>query len=106
MTVACAVKGSDALGESPIWCPRTGRLWWVDITKPGLHWFEPASGEHRDIALPGRFCGCIVLRAAGGLVLAIERSLHAFDPDSGALTLLVEVVPDEPGNRFNDGPCD
>ena len=85
MTVACVVQARDALGESPIWCARTRRLWWVDITQPCLQSFDPASGVHRVIALPGRFCGCIALRAAGGLVLAIERSLHAFDPETGAL---------------------
>ena len=106
MTVACVVKGHDALGESAIWCARTRRLWWVDITKPCLQSFEPATGEHRVIALPGQFCGCIALRATGGLVLAIERSLHAFDPQTGALTILVKTETDQPDNRLNDGRCD
>src|SRR5262245_7167102 len=106
MTVACVVQGRDALGESPIWGPRSRRLWGVDITKPCLQSFGPATGERRVFALPGQFCGCIALRATGGLVLAIERSLHAFDPQTGALTILVKTETDLPDNRLNDGRCD
>jgi sugar lactone lactonase YvrE len=106
MTIACDVKARDGLGESPVWCTRTRMLWWVDITKPCLQSFDPSTGGHRVIALPGRFCGCIALRAAGGLVLAIDRSLHAFNPESGALTHLAAAEPDQPENRFNDGRCD
>jgi len=106
MTIECTVMAHDELGESPIWCARTRRLWRVDVTKPNLHSFDPTTGAHRVTALPGRFCGCIALRAVGGLVLAIDRSLHAFEPESGALALLAAAEPDQPDNRFNDGRCD
>jgi sugar lactone lactonase YvrE len=35
-----------------------------------------------------------------------ERSLHAFDPESRVLTLLVKIEEDQPDNRLNDGRCD
>ena len=60
--IACVVQSHDALGESCIWCPATGRIWWVDILKPCLQSFEPATGAHRVFPLAGRNCGCLALR--------------------------------------------
>src|SRR5687768_8610055 len=104
--IACVVQSRDALGESCIWCPATGRIWWVDILKPCVQSFEPATGAHRVYPVPGQNCGCLALRKTGGLVLALERGLHGFDPETGRLDPLLHVELDQPDNRFNDGRCD
>jgi sugar lactone lactonase YvrE len=104
--IRCAVEAHDALGECCLWCPTTGRVWWLDIREPCLQSYDPASGEHRVFALPGRHCGCAALRASGGLVLALDNGLHGFDPATGALEFLCHAEPDQPGNRYNDGRCD
>ena len=104
--ITCVVQSRDALGESCIWCPDTRRVWWVDILKSCLQSFEPATGTHRVYPLPGRNAGCAALRKAGGLVLAVERGLHGFDPATGRLEPLLQVEPELPDNRFNDGRCD
>ena len=28
-------------GESPVWCERTSRLYWVDVQQPALHRLDP-----------------------------------------------------------------
>jgi len=104
--IVCVVQSRDSLGESPIWCPRTRRLWWLDILKPRLQSYDPASREHRVYPLPGRTCGCAALRAAGGLVLALDHGLHGYDPETGRLEFLLHAEPGKPDNRYNDGRCD
>src|SRR5581483_443520 len=104
--VVCAVASGDILGESCIWCPTTRRVWWLDILKPCLQSFDPATGTHRVYPLPGPNCGCVALRRSGGLVLAMPDGLHAFDPETGSLELLVHPEPGKPDNRYNDGRCD
>jgi sugar lactone lactonase YvrE len=104
--IEVAVEAHDALGESCRWCPVTRRLWWLDILKPCLQSFDPISREHKTYPLPGRNCGCVVRRRAGGFVLAMDSGLHAFDPMTARLEFLLHAEPDLPDNRYNDGCCD
>jgi sugar lactone lactonase YvrE len=104
--IQTAVEAHDVLGESCRWCPITHRLWWLDILKPCLQSFDPASGEHRIYPLPGRNCGCVVPRRGGGFVLAMDSGLHGFDPDAGRLEHLLHIEAEKPNNRYNDGCCD
>ena len=104
--IECIVQSRDRLGESPLWCARTGRLWWVDILRPSLQFYDPATGEHRIERVPAKTLGSIALRASGGFVLATERGLLGFEPGRSEATPLVELEPDRPGNRLNDGKCD
>ncbi len=104
--IVCATETRDVLGESCIWCPTTRKVWWLDVLKPCLQSFDPATGAHQVYPLPGPNCGCVALRRSGGFVLAMPDGLHSFDPQSGALTFLVDAEPDQPHNRYNDGRCD
>lgn len=101
---ACAVPCKDGLGEAPLWCPREGRLYWVDVTTPSLSWFEPASGRTRTWPLP-KPIGSFALREGGGVFMAFRTGLAFFDPDTGDVEWHREAV--NPGEgRFNDGKCD
>ena len=104
--IACVVQSGNSLGESVIWCSRTRKVWWLDILKPCLQSFDPASGAHKVYPLPGPNCGCAALRASGGFVLAMDNGLHAFDPETGRLDFLFHPEPEPPTNRYNDGRCD
>jgi sugar lactone lactonase YvrE len=98
--------GPGRLGESSLWCPRTRRFWWVDIVAPKLHAFDPADGTYTTYNLPGTSLGCCILRAAGGFVLALDQTLHSFDPQQGTLAPLVTPEGGRPLNRLNDGKAD
>lgn len=100
------VASTDQLGETPLWCARTGVVWWIDIEKPKLQSFDPRSGEHRVIPFDTHFLGSIALRKAGGLLVALDRSLYTFDPDTQALKFFCAVEADDLDNRLNDGRCD
>ena len=51
LDVTCVVAAADVLGETPRWCERTGKLWWVDVRRPALQSYEPSSGKHVAIRL-------------------------------------------------------
>jgi L-arabinonolactonase len=103
--VRCVADVRAEVGEGPVWDDRAGVLWWVDIKGQRLFRFDPASGENRAWAMPERI-GCAIPRQGGGLIGAFQTGFKGIDPESGAVTPIVDPEPDRPGNRFNDGKCD
>jgi L-arabinonolactonase len=99
------VNPQALVGEGPVWDDRLQALWWIDVKNPRLFRYDPASGENRELALPERI-GCVALRQGGGLIGAFMTGFKWIDPDTGAITPIVDPEPDRPGNRFNDGKCD
>jgi len=102
--VSCAFEAQNTLGEGPLWDPAAKRLYWFDIKQSRLHWGEPGGGQSGLWDLPCR-ASAAAIRAGGGLLLATERGLEDFDPESGALTLRWALEAG-PGFRSNDGKID
>jgi sugar lactone lactonase YvrE len=50
--------------------------------------------------------GAVALRESGGLLGAFMTGFKWIDPDTGAVTPIVDPEPHRPGNRLNDGRCD
>lgn len=100
--VRCVLRLRAGVGESPVWSVREQVLYWVDITAPALHRYDPASGENRSWSMPSAI-GSIGLAKDGRLLCALKTGLHGFDPASGALALLARPEADRPDNRLNDG---
>ncbi|MDE0537613.1 MAG: SMP-30/gluconolactonase/LRE family protein [Rhodospirillales bacterium] len=93
------------LGESPVWSAGENAVYWIDIRGKLIHRTDPGSGGTRSWGLPSH-PGMILLRRKGGLVVALEDGIHAFDPATGNLDLLVPLEAEIPENRPNDGKCD
>jgi L-arabinonolactonase len=103
--IRCVADVRAEVGEGPVWDDRARVLWWVDIKGQRLFRFDPASGENRAWPMPERI-GCAIPRQGGGLIAAFQTGFKEIDPESGAVTPIVDPEPDQPGNRFNDGKCD
>lgn len=103
--IECVVQSADQLGETPLWCDRTQKLWWLDIERPKLQSFDPATGAHDRIEMPGTFLGSQALTQAGGRLLATDLRLGLFDLDDGSSMPLAAVETDM-DNRLNDGRVD
>lgn len=95
----------NRLGEGPIWSIEEQSLYWVDIVAPAIHRYRPASGEHDQWPLP-EHVGCISMREAGGLVVALKSGFGLFDPKTGSVEMINNAEAEKLDNRFNDGRCD
>ena len=91
------------LGEGPIWWESS--LYWVDINTPRLHIYTPADDGRRSFVL-NEMTGTVVPRANGGVILAQETGLIAFDPNTEGTERLPWPADKPIVNRFNDGKCD
>ncbi len=91
-------------GESPLWSPATGRLFWVDIRGPALHEFDPGTGTDRAWEMPSWIGACYLTQT--GAAVTLRGGLFLFDPASGALTFGAGAPFDARRFIFNDGRCD
>jgi len=105
-TIHCAIESDDVLGETPLWCDRTQSLLWIDIDRALLHRHHPASGSRDTFRFEARHLGSLALQRTGGVLVALDASLHSFDFDSGTLQPLCTVESASLDTRLNDGRCD
>jgi sugar lactone lactonase YvrE len=91
------------LGEGPVWTD--GALWFVDIKQKKVHRCDADGADRRSWDSPEQI-GFLLPADGGGFVAGLRRGLHLFDPETGAFERIVEVEPDLPGNRLNDGVVD
>jgi len=111
--IECVAPVANACGESPVWDPHTGALWWVDrhlrqgrlVGEPRLWRHAPGEGTTRSVPLD-RFLGSIGLRQGGGFVAATADGFAFLDGESGCVESLPFRGPDRPRFAFNDGKCD
>lgn len=99
----------DRVGESPLWSVREQALYWVDIEGRAVRRLDWATRAVSTWHAPERV-GCIVMRAGGGFIAAMESGVFALDLPAGggaAHTRLLQAVRHpRAGMRFNDGRLD
>lgn len=99
--IRVAVSCANDLGESPIWCWRTGQLFWTDIRAKCIHVLQPKTGKTWKIETP-EFVAAIGLHKDGGLILGMLSTIAHYNAN-GTFETLAEVEPVSLGNRGNDG---
>jgi len=91
-------------GESPIWDPEAGCIWWTDTASSLVHSWNPAKGE-----AASREAGHTVralARAGGGkLVLVCADGIYLFSPDNST-RLLCDPERGRAGMMPDDGTVD
>ena len=87
-------------GEGPLWHPKESRLYWADIPEGRLFRYNPFTRVHEQI-YDGRVVGGYTIQADGSLLLFMDRCSVAVLRD-GELDFIVDELPDEADNRFND----
>jgi sugar lactone lactonase YvrE len=102
---ACILAAGAVCGESPVWDEEGSALWWVDIHGCRVHRTRWPDVSDEAWPAPGR-PSCLALLGNGGLAVAVERTLFAFDRQSGHFTPLADCTAEPPAHRFNDGRCD
>lgn len=87
-------------GEGPLWHPDERALYWVDIASGRLFRYDPATGGHA-VVYEGETIGGFTIQDDGALLLFMARGRVATWRD-GALSTVLEDIPDERATRFND----
>jgi L-arabinonolactonase len=105
LQVDCVLAFPALLGESPVWCQEEKVLYWVDIKKPAIHRFDPATGTCQTWQM-SEDVGCLALRQRGGGIAALRSGLASIDFCTGEICKLPGPTPATPEIRFNDGRCD
>ncbi len=93
------------LGEGALWDWRHGLLVSVDLLGGRLLLSDPGDGSTRAIEV-GQPVGAPLLRGEAELLLAVRDGFASVELAGGAVSPLVEVEADKPGNRMNDAACD
>lgn len=101
MAARLVFDARDIVGESLLWDDRRQRLVWIDIIGRRVHALDPATGVHRLWPMPFRPTS-VSLREDGDAMLCSERHICRWDWESDPVPL-VEVEPDLPMNRLNEG---
>lgn len=104
MEAALVLDAKARVGEGAFWHFEEKTLYWLDIEGKFLHRFDPATGRDTSITLGGRV-GCMVPTREGTLLLAGEKGIEEFYPESGKRLFVCDPEPDRPTNRLNDGKC-
>lgn len=100
-------SGPAALGESPLWDPASGVLWWIDGVAGALHGIRPG-GEGP--AIPSRaiggHLGCIALATGDRLLVARDHEVVLHDLATGDSAPFLTLQNADPAMRLNDGKLD
>lgn len=102
-----ALDARTILGEGPV-CMPDGRVYFIDTDGKRVYSYDSFIAKSTSLALPN-MVGCVVPRAKGGLLVALENTIRAIDVDAGEVGPEVAAVPppvNGPKFRFNDGKCD
>lgn len=105
MKIEVVVPAENLLGECPLWCERTRRVYWVDGRAPAFHVLDTATGAHTAHALP-ETTGSICLTEEGSLLVAMVSGVYRLSSDGKVGARVAVAEPNHPANRFNDGRCD
>jgi len=87
-------------GEGPLWHPVEKRLYWIDIPSSKLYRYDPQTGLHEEFDT-GKPVGGYTLQSDGSLLLFMgDGTIRTWN--HGDTTTIIDDIPDERGNRFND----
>jgi L-arabinonolactonase len=106
MSAKLLVDAQARLGECPLWCERTGSLYWTDIEGAELSRWRAADGQLRRWTLPERVGSFALCEGSTQLLLGLASGIALFDLESEALSPIVPVEADQADTRINDGRCD
>ena len=91
----------NEVGEGPVWHQTEKRLYWVDILKGRIFRYDPATEGHELFYQGEAMIGGYTIQEDGALLLFMEKGAIAELRD-GELKYLMEELPGEGENRFND----
>lgn len=100
----CVYKEQAVLGESPLWHPGHGKLFWLDIKGGKLHAYRPDTGAKTHFWFDGMI-SAIALAAEHDFICVHEHGFAYLDlvGERVERTPIIDPEVEKPENRFNDG---
>ena len=99
------IDSKSDLGEGAIWNYKTGELMWINITGKILNFYNPKTGNNKEM-FTGQMIGTVVPCESDQVLVALKNGIYSLNPFTGSKKLIVDPEKDLPNNRFNDGKCD
>lgn len=99
------IDSKSELGEGAIWNYKTGELMWVNINGKILNFYNPQTGNNKEM-FTGQMIGTVVPTSSGDVLVALTNGIYRFNTKTGSKNRLVNPEKNLPNNRFNDGKCD
>lgn len=96
---------TSLLGECPVWCERTERLFWTDIPGCELRALGPESGEVQRCSLPEPLGSFALTTDEDILLMGLASCLGYYNLSTGRFSKII-ATPGVAGTRINDGRCD
>jgi len=99
------IATQDEVGETPIWIPNEGAMYWIDLEGARVHRYDPVSGDtgHWDLDVA---VTALARRAGGGWVLATKSGLAFWDHETNTSEFIADPTADNPDVRLNDTAVD
>jgi sugar lactone lactonase YvrE len=94
------------LGESPVWCPVTQSLFWIDIDGCQVLRFHPSTGTHEHRPLTQRPGSIFLSDDPDVLFVAAEHELLALRWSTGQTRSRLAIEATDAPTRLNDGRSD
>jgi L-arabinonolactonase len=91
--------------EGPVWSDQERLLYWTDIESRTVWRLDPETGRAKSWTTPEKVCS-MAFREQGGFLIAFESGLSFYDLQTRVQQRIVDVEPDLPTTRLNDGRCD
>ena len=105
MQISRADLPRRSVGEGPVWDVAEQAMYYIDILEKKVFRWDPATGDHREWAVPDMI-GSMALRDGGGAIVALVDGIHALDLATGEVTPLALMEPANPAIQLADGKVD
>jgi L-arabinonolactonase len=106
MNIECIGDERYELGESPIWNPHDGVLYFVDCPARAILCYDPRSGDTKRWDVTCDYLGSLALRTGGGAILVMDDGFHTFDFKTGTANVITEPEAGRADLCFNDCKVD
>ncbi|MGH7107662.1 MAG: SMP-30/gluconolactonase/LRE family protein [Acetobacteraceae bacterium] len=106
MDIEVVVNAGAAIGESPTWAAAEKMLYWIDVKRPALYRYDPATGDQQSWTMPSDLGAFALVADPPGAVVALREGIYRLDFASGSLQRLAPPPFDPALFRFNEGGCD
>jgi len=104
-TLEVVANTTCQVGENPLWHPIEKMVYWLDIPTGAIYRYDPQTGTHEIFHQGQGMTGGFTIQADGSLLLfSLGGKVQRLN--DGKLTTLINSLPGEENNRFNDAIAD